>query len=308
MITAHACAKIILVGEHAVVYGQPAIAIPVASLQATVTVQPHTDNWNTLQIVAEDESILYTPETHSESPLIQMAHSVLNQLDVDIPRLTLTIKSQIPIASGLGSGAAISTAVGRALLQWHGTQVDKSTLNRLVYDIEKIYHGTPSGIDNSVIVYEQPVYFVRDQPIEYLDIGQSFSLLIANSGKSALTRESVGDVRKLYNADPDRIIPIIESIGSIVRRARQTIEIGDAETLGHLMTENHGLLQQLTVSSPELDQLVGAALNAGAFGAKLSGGGRGGNMIALVEPSRQEQVKSALLGAGAVQIYPTDIE
>lgn len=308
MITAHACAKIILVGEHAVVYGQPAIAIPVASLQATVTVQPHTDSRKTLQIVAEDESILYTPETHAESPLIQMAHSVLYEIGSDIPRLTVTIKSQIPIASGLGSGAAISTAIGRALLQWHGTQEDKSTLNRLVYDVEKIYHGTPSGIDNSVIVYEQPVYFVRDQAIEYLKIGQRFSLLIANSGKSALTRESVGDVRKLYNNDPDSIVPIIESIGSIVRRARQTIEIGDAETLGHLMTENHGLLQQLTVSSPELDHLVDAALDAGAYGAKLSGGGRGGNMIALVESSTQESVKSALFNAGAVQVYLTDVE
>ncbi|MBZ0277676.1 MAG: mevalonate kinase, partial [Anaerolineae bacterium] len=198
-------------------------------------------------------------------------------------------------------------AVIRALSVALNCALDAAVLNDLVYEVEKLHHGTPSGIDNTVIVYEQPVYFVRGLPIERLSIGAPLHLLIADTGQSALTRVAVGDVRALYESNTVRIQTIVDAIGELVKHARRAIEKGDLMSLGALMNENHIYLQQLTVSSTELDKLVFAAQDAGAIGAKLSGGGRGGNMIALVTPETIETVQAALLTAGAVRVFATTL-
>ena len=152
-----------------------------------------------------------------------------------------------------------------------------------------------------------PVYFVKGQPIETFRVGQSFTLVIGDTGISALTRESVGDVRKLWEADKAKWEEVFGHIGRIARRARGIIESGMWEQLGELMNQNQTLLQEMTVSSPELDALMEAALSAGALGAKLSGGGRGGNMIALVRPETAEAVSSSLKDAGAKRTIITQV-
>ena len=177
----------------------------------------------------------------------------------------------------------------------------------MVYEVEKVYHGTPSGIDNTVIVYERPVYFVRNQPIEWPAIGMPLLFLVADTGVSAPTHLAVTDVRKLYETSHSDTPLVIDSIGQVVIAIRQAIESGDVYKLGSLMTENHRLLQRLTVSSVDLDTLVDAALSAGAVGAKLSGGGRGGNMIALVFADHVDDVKDALLRAGAVRVIEVSL-
>jgi mevalonate kinase len=131
--------------------------------------------------------------------------------------------------------------------------------------------------------------------------------VIADTGISAPTKESVGDVRSLWMKDKSRWETVFDQIGDISLRARHAIEVGKPELLGELMNENHALLQKLTVSSPELDGLVDAAREAGAVGAKLSGGGRGGNMIALVEPEKAETVSRSLKEAGAKHIIVTQV-
>ncbi len=309
MIQASAPAKIILFGEHAVVYNQPAIAVPVSSLRATATVEFDTTNAG-LHVHLLDINQTLPIDLASElvdDALAVTARMTLKHLACPPPSATITVTSQIPMASGLGSGAAVSTALARALSMAIGKPITLTDLNQIVYEIEKLYHGTPSGIDNSVIVYEEPVYFVRDQNIEHIAIGKPFRFLIADTGQAALTRLSVGDVRKLYDNDPAHIQTILDEIGSIVIQARAAIEKGDAESLGVLMGRNHVCLQQLTVSSPELDILVAAALTAGALGAKLSGGGRGGNMIALVSDENTDAVREALTQAGAVKVFETII-
>jgi len=308
MIESSAPAKIILVGEHAVVYGQPAIAVPVSSLRVFATARSSLTPGEGLCIVASDPGITISPAQHPDHPLAVTARLVSEALGAPYPDVTITLHSQIPMASGLGSGAAVATALARSLGVVLGHPLDNETLNPIIYEIEKIHHGTPSGIDNTVIVYEQPVYFVRGQPIGRLTIGKPFLLLIANTGKAASTRIAVGDVRKLYDSEPRRIQPILEEIGRLVAEARRAIENGDVAWLGTLMQENHALLQLLTVSSSELDRLVNVALSADALGAKLSGGGRGGNMIALVTPETAENVKQALLEAGAVNVIATTVE
>jgi len=309
MTESSAPAKIILLGEHAVVYGRPAIAVPVSSLRATATAEPGAPG-SGLHIFAADLNQTLPVNVHSElvdNALIQTARLLLQTLNRPALDLVVTLRSQIPMASGLGSGAAVSTALALALNSALGSPLDRAQINDLIFQVETLHHGTPSGIDNTVVVYEQPVYFVRGQPLESVRIGAPLTLLIADTGQGALTKIAVGAVRELYNADPQRIQPVLDEIGALVLEARQAIELGDSVNLGKLVSRNHEYLKILTVSSPELDILVDAALQAGALGAKLSGGGRGGNMIALVTEQTAPHVRTALARAGAVRVFDTTV-
>ncbi|MBN1149066.1 MAG: hypothetical protein JXA78_17540, partial [Anaerolineales bacterium] len=161
------------------------------------------------------------------------------------------------------------------------------------------HHGTPSGIDNTVVAYAMPVYFVRGQGLQTLSLPRPFTLVIGDTGVASPTAIAVGDVRRAWQAGPQRYEALFDSIGEIAVRARQAIESGARDELGPLMDQNHACLREIGVSSPELERLVAAAREAGALGAKLSGGGRGGNMIALANPKIAEDVAQALLEAGA---------
>ena len=299
--------KIILFGEHAVVYGRPALAIPVTQVHANVVVadSDRAGIW----IDAPDVNL------HAELNTLPSDHpiaSVINNLFFlwrvsPFPNLEIKITSTIPVASGLGSGAAVTVALTRALASHLHISITDEEVNIFTYEIEKIHHGTPSGIDNTVVTYAQPVYFIKGQPIEIFKVGAPFTIVIADTGVSAPTKESVGDVRKLWEADQAKWNKVFAEVGDISFAARRVIEEGSINRLGVLMDENHRLLQQMTVSSPELDRLVEAARKAGALGAKLSGGGRGGNMIALVTPESAETVSSALRAAGAKNTIITKV-
>ncbi len=305
MVEASAPAKVILFGEHAVVYGKPAIAVPVSSLRVNVRVIESEQDGIAIVTPLLNEVLRVDDTDVDNNPLVTAVRYTLDALQIRQANLTLQITSQIPVASGLGSGAAVSAAIVRGLAQQFGRALEDEVVNELVFEVEKLYHGTPSGVDNTVIVYEQPVYFVKGQPIERLVFSEEYRLLIADTGKAALTRIAVGDVRKLYEREPERIQPVLDEIGEVVLQARLALEAGDSLTVGKLMWRNHELLDQLTVSSAELDALVAAARNAGALGAKLSGGGRGGNMIALVTEETRSEVREALIAAGAVRVFET---
>ena len=309
MTTASAPGKIILFGEHAVVYNRPALAVPVTQAHADVVVTSLPSQVG-IWIDAPDISMHAELTTlTSDHPLRQAVESVLQALNIPTsPPLNIRITSTIPVASGLGSGAAVSVALMRALSTHLGTALSDEQVNQLCYDVEKIHHGTPSGIDNTVITYARPVFFIKGQPIETLRVGSPFSLVIADTGISAPTRESVGAVRKLWECDPVKWDQIFNQVENIARQARKAIERGSWQELGSLMDANHALLQEMTVSSAELDCLVLAAKAAGAEGAKLSGGGRGGNMIALVQPETAEKVISALRATGAKNTILTTVQ
>jgi len=301
--TVSASSKIILCGEHAVVYGYPAIAIPISSLRAYADVT----HAGIFQILAEDTDEVI--ELHDENPLAQVARSVIDKFASPAPNIQIRLRSQIPIASGLGSGAAVSTVVARAIVQALQLNISLAELNDIIFMSEQHYHGTPSGIDNTVIVYEKPIYFMKDQPIGFIDVQLSneYLFLVADTGTAALTKESVGLVRQLYETMTADIQPILKQIGTITQSVKICLENNDAQQLGHLMTQNHHALQQLRISSPKLDKLVKAALSAGALGAKLSGGGQGGNMIVLTSEAKRHDVERALSQAGAVKIIATQI-
>jgi len=310
-IAAWAPGKIILFGEHAVVYHRPAIAVPVTDVQARAVILPNPlGQPGSVQIDAPDIGLnALLSELPPENPLATSILAVQEQLGISsLPAFKIRITSTIPIAAGLGSGAAISAAIARAVSNFLGHPLSDSQVSDIAYRVDQYYHGTPSGIDNTVIAHNRPVYFVRGQPFQTLRVVQPFTLVIGNSGLPSPTGTVVGDLRARYEADPAAYEPIFNHIGAIAEQARGVIEQGDPFDLGPLLTANHAFLHQLGVSCPELNRLVTAALAAGALGAKLSGGGRGGNMIALVEPELAEDVSAALRAAGAVHALTTVVQ
>ncbi|HWQ84784.1 MAG TPA: mevalonate kinase [Anaerolineales bacterium] len=308
--TATAPGKIILFGEHAVVYHRPAVAVPVNQVQARAVVLPDPRAprgrvWIQAPDIQVDSPLDELPES---APLARLVHIFLEHFSIDhLPACTLRVSSTIPIAAGMGSGAAISVACLRALAAFIGSSLPPEQVSALAFEIEKMYHGTPSGIDNTVVTFGQPVFFVRDQPIEILSLDKPFMLVIGDTGVRSPTSGPVEAVRRAWKADPGRYEALFDQAGEIARSARNLLESGDPARLGSLMNANQQLLVEMGVSSPELDHLVQAAQDAGALGAKLSGAGWGGNMIALVDPGRAEQVSAALHQHGAVNTLITRV-
>ncbi|MCI0519910.1 MAG: mevalonate kinase [Chloroflexi bacterium] len=309
--SASAPGKIILFGEHAVVYGQPALAAPVAEVSArvTVTAEPRAlrGSQGSVRLIAPEIELDAALETLSgEHPLAAAVRQVQSALKVkELPACNVRIASTIPVAAGLGSGAAVSVALIRALSAFLGASLSVEQVSALAYEVEKLHHGSPSGIDNTVIAHALPVYYQRGQPIQVFHPARPFTMVIGDTGVASPTADSVAAVRRAREADPARYEFLFAAAGGIARKARQAIEAGETRRLGAMMEANQGLLQEIGVSSPELERLIAAALEAGAWGAKLSGGGRGGNMIALAPEGKAEKIQRALLAAGAARALIT---
>jgi len=305
-VQASAPGKIILFGEHAVVYGRPAIAVPIPEVRASARLQP-AQTGSGLRIVAPNLSQDYKlADAAPDDPLAAIVHNTLAYLQQPEPDLTLHLSATIPLGRGLGSGAAVSTAIVRGLAQFFEQPLAPAQISGLVFEIEKLYHGTPSGIDNSVVAFEQPVYFVKGRPLQRLQVGLPLTFVVGDTGIVSATHRPVGEVRRRWQAEPARYEGYFDEIGTIVDQARVRLERGlpGLSAFGKLMNENQELLRKLGVSSPELDRLIEAALGRGAAGAKLSGAGWGGNMIALAPPKAGaiEAVTQALQQAGAAGV------
>jgi mevalonate kinase len=302
--------KIILFGEHAVVYGRPAIAVPVWQVQCIVEIADLADApHGQLYLEAPDIHLsAWLHEVDRRHPLRKITQLTLDELHLtSTPALKLTVESTIPVAAGLGSGAAVSVGVARALSTHLGAPLPLERQSDLAYEVEKIHHGTPSGIDNHVVTYGQPLYFIRDQLADRFQISSPFTIVIADTGHPSPTANAVGGVRSRWQADRSRFKTIFDTIGQITDQARAAIERGEVDELGPLMDHNHRLLEQIGVSSPDLERLIHTARQRGAIGAKLSGAGMGGNMIALASPEHAEDVAQSLAQAGASRTIITEV-
>jgi mevalonate kinase len=186
----------------------------------------------------------------------------------------------------------------RAYSAFLGKRLSDEQVSRKAFEIEKLHHGTPSGIDNTVIAHQKAVYYQKGDPFAFLDINQPFKILIADSGKPGNTLKAVQMVRQGWEEQREHYNNIFDGIGLISQKARKGLETGNFQELGSLMDQNHRLLIDLGISTPELDLLVETAINAGAMGAKLSGGGLGGHIIVLAD-QEINQISQQLIQAGA---------
>ena len=302
--------KVILFGEHAVVYGKPALAAPVHSTRAraeVIDLPKDPAGWVRLEAPGTQTSA-WLHEMDGADPLAAGIRLILKDLGGELrSALRVSLESDIPVGAGMGSSAAVSVAVLRALAAHLGRELPPERVSALAYEVEKLQHGTPSGIDNTVVTYERPLYFIAGQPFQFVQVGRPFTLMIGDSGDRLPTRESVAAVLERRAADPESVDRVFAEIAVISEQGRRLIESGDNRQLGPLMDHNQTLLKAIGVSSRGLEGLIRAAKRAGALGAKLSGAGRGGIMIALVEPESAEPVGIALRQAGATRTIRTEI-
>ncbi len=304
-ISSSAPGKIILCGEHAVVYGQPAIALPIHDVQTRCVILAKP-NAETQQVMVKDHAFGLDTELGSlkpDHPIRKTIQSVLVLLGIDhMPACEIQIHSTIPHSGGLGSSASVAVALTRATANFLGHPLEDIEVNKIAFEIEKLHHRTPSGIDNSVITYAKPVFYVKDTPIVLLELIHPMVLLIADSGIKSSTAKAVDLVRKRWKSSPIEFEGYFVEIGGITLIIKRLLQSGNLEEIGDLLTKNHQLLKEIGVSLPELDHLVDVAIRSGAYGAKLSGGGMGGNVLALVPPDQADQIRSNLLRSGAAHV------
>ncbi len=305
MTTASAPGKAILLGEHAAVYGRPALAVPVQAVQATAEVSPLDSD--RVRIEAPDISIdAYLDELPGKQPLAKALQLAMLEAE-STGGIHVRVTSDIPRASGLGSSAAVSVAIIRAVCEHFGHDIAADRVAQIAFEVEKLHHGDPSGIDNTVVAFEIPVLFIKDEEPRPLGVTGRFQFVIGDTGEPSPTKQLVTMLRGRWAGDLEFVDAIFDSIGELSEQASASIGRGEIGNLGPLMNHCQTLLETLGVSSPSLERLNLAARGAGAMGAKLSGGGGGGIMIAHVDDSSREAVDSALREAGAVRTIRTEI-
>ena len=314
MISSHgsAAAKIILFGEHAVVYGHPAVAIPIQDVRASAALSIEVSVAAPI-IEAKDLKIETTfgAQSHPESiaHIIKAIELIHNKV-VKLPKAgwRLTVWSKIPIGRGLGSSAATSIAVLRALIKAMDKTVLPTELIKMSFELEKIHHGTPSGIDNTVIALEKPILFRKDREPSVIKPASLF-FVVGDTGISKKTMDVVSLVAEGRKKNTEQYDRIFTQIGQIALDGVRALKDGDLKKLGKLMDENQTLLQRIDVSSPELERLINAAKMRGALGAKLCGAGKGGCMVALAKDGMTARnIADDLLKAGAVRSFTTKLK
>ena len=290
-----ACGKIILLGEHAVVYGRPAIALPIP-LAVEAAIRKGGDGINVVIPRWGVEQKVRVTNPGFTGIIAQM----LEQLGLDEENMTIEVFPHIPRAMGLGGSSALAVAIIRAIDHAYKLGLNDGRINELAFECEKAAHGTPSGVDNTVATYGSPLYYQRrdEQPLfSTVKLGQPLELVIGMTGKESLTADTVARVRASWQQYPERYETIFDQIGHLTMSASEAVKSGRLNELGELMNLCHGYLNALQLSTPELEEMIHVARQNGAVGAKLTGGGGGGSMIALC-PDSSAPVKAAIEAAG----------
>lgn len=287
--------KVILFNEHFVVYGIPAIVSAIGNY-TSAKVEPYThpevklvDNRKATPKYKEDK------QGQQQDSLDKM----LKMMNIESSKdgLKITLGGDLYAASGVGASAASCVAVARGLSEYFHKPLSDEEINAIAFEGEKGYHGTPSGIDNTAATYGGLIWFEKGSPdvIQRISIRNPIEIVMGNTGKVADTAAVVAGVKERREKNPQKYTGVFDRAENIAFLARRALQEHDLEGIGKFMNENHKLLQQIEVSSRELDFLVDVARDNGAYGAKLTGGGRGGNMLALT-PGKdlQEQVANAI--------------
>ncbi|SHH91636.1 mevalonate kinase [Virgibacillus chiguensis] len=295
-----AYSKLILIGEHAVVHGQPAIAIPFPLVGVETAVE-HFPGPVKIDTTFYHGSIADAPE--SLEGIVKCIEGTMEYLNIACEDMIIRITSTIPPGKGLGSSASVAISVVRSLFAYFDEDYTDEELLQLANIAETFAHGAPSGIDTLTITSQSPVWYEKEHPIDFIHLSEDFHFVVADSGRVGDTRLAVESVANLLKTAPRRIQRKLERIGKLTHDAKQALEKKGKHILGHMLNEAQKELEALGVSDTGLNRLIDFARQEGALGAKLTGGGNGGCIIALAQNevhSRQLAEKLRKFGAHAV--------
>lgn len=294
-----ACGKIILLGEHAVVYGRPAIALPIPlAVEASVRKESSQSDRGIYVVIPRwglEQRV--NQQTQGFSGIMAQ---LVQKMGLAGEHMTIEVFPHVPRAMGLGGSSALAVAIIRALNETYQLRLSLGQINDLAFECEKAAHGTPSGVDNTVATYGTSLFYQREnETARFADIklAQPLDLVIGMTGKESLTADTVARVRRSWEHYPARYEAIFTQIGLLTESAKEAVQGGQLNELGELMNLCHGYLNALQLATPELEELIHIARQSGALGAKLTGGGGGGSMVALC-PDAQVRVAKAMQAAG----------
>ncbi|TPR20171.1 mevalonate kinase [Apilactobacillus timberlakei] len=294
-------AKIILMGEHSVVYNQPAIALPIPKIELKIKIN-EIDAGQLLNSKYYIGPIQSVP--NDLLGIKNLVNTILTKINKTDESFEMIIDSEIPSERGMGSSAATSIAIIRALYNYFDTNISKEELLKLSDVEETITHGNPSGLDSATTGADNPVWFIRNNTLEEINFNLNATLVIADSGIKGRTDIAINYVKQQLINDNKRTQKSINKIGNLVTKARQDIEKNNPEELGILMSENQKELKNLKISNSKIDELVEIANINGSLGTKLTGSGLGGCIIALARNDNEaESIANALTKAGALDTW-----
>jgi hydroxymethylglutaryl-CoA reductase len=299
-----ACGKIILLGEHAVVYGRPAIALPIPLAVESLV----RKGGNGIDLVIPRWGLEQKVKAGAGQGLSGILHHILEELELANENMTIEVIPHVPRAMGLGGSSAMAVAIIRSVDHAYNLGLSSDRINRLAYECEKAAHGTPSGIDNTIATYGAPLLYQREATqdnasgganatYDTIQITEPVPLVIGITGRESLTANTVARVRLAWENNQTRYDGIFDQIAALTRAGIDALRDAHFRELGDLMNLCHGYLNALQVSTPALEELIHIARANGALGAKLTGGGGGGSIIALC-PDSQDEVANAMEAAG----------
>jgi mevalonate kinase len=271
--------KVILFGEHGVVHGRPALAAAL-SRGASASAEPaartilHVEPWD----VTIDAA---TPPRQTQGESLARAFAALLSAYDPTPSMRVEATLTIPGGAGLGGSAALSVAIIRALDEALGITRGDGEVAELAQQAERVFHGNPSGVDAAMAAHGGVARFSKARGVRPVKLGKPLSLVVGYSGEQGSTKRTVASVAHQLEKNPEKVEQIFDGMESIVDNGQLALETGALEDLGQLMVLNQKLLASLMLSTTRLEAMCNAALDAGALGAKLTGGGGGGCMIAL---------------------------
>lgn len=298
-------AKSILIGEHSVVFGHPAIAVPVTSIRTVARVDAEE---GPIRFGIDGDIIGIDELPERLAPLGEAARVALREFDEPEEGVLIRIRSGIPPAAGLGGSAAAAHAVIEGIRAFVGGELSEETRFELVQTAERVAHGNPSGLDAMATRSRVPVMFHQGETHE-VNVGKPFWLVIGDTGVRGATSDAVARVRGYVNRDPARGEDLLNQLGELTRGVQRLLTDGDVPNLGACLDAAHLALEELGVGHPATSELVAAAREAGAVGAKITGAGCGGCVLAVAENAEiADKVSQAMTDANGVATWIVEVE
>ncbi|MEJ5919103.1 MULTISPECIES: mevalonate kinase [unclassified Corynebacterium] len=298
-------AKAILMGEHSVVYGRPAIAVPVTTLRTVARIDAEPDSPILFALDGDIISLDELPERYAS--IGKATQVALKKFGLPERDILVRLRSGIPPAAGLGGSAAVAHAVIDAIRDFAGGELTDRERFELVQDAERVAHGNPSGLDATATRAPGPVYFKQGQ-FEPVSVGRRMWLIIGDTGVRGSTSDAVARVRGFVESRKVRGIQLLDELGALTEACVRYLGKGDIARLGIRMNRAQDALDELGVGHEAITELVAAARVAGASGAKLTGAGCGGCVIALTDSAgRAELIRHAMMDANAVASWTVEV-